>query len=149
MGNGAAAAGRHQPVHGAHEKLGGIGQYRPPPNGDIHVYLRASLGLLLKRAPFSFQDRTGPFHFIIGSGQMHEGRRRRGDLRSSIGPYATLEACLVVAQRCAGDAVCHYRKARGKDGLKRERERKTDGEGKGVVFGEETGVARSMKKKKK
>src|SRR3546814_7473637 len=53
---------------------------------------------------------------------MHEGRRRRGDLRSSIGPYATLEACLVVAQRCAGDAVCHYRKARGKDGLKRERE---------------------------
>src|SRR3546814_7136395 len=101
--NGAAAARRHQPIHGAHAKLGGIGQYRPPPNGDIHVYLRASLGLLLKRAPFSFQDRTGPFHFIIGSGQMHEGRRRRGDLRSSIGPYATLEACLVVAQRCAGD----------------------------------------------
>src|SRR3546814_16752283 len=53
---------------------------------------------------------------------MHECRRLRGDLRSSIGPYATLEACLVVAQRCAGDAVCHYRKARGKDGLKRERE---------------------------
>src|SRR3546814_9544758 len=53
---------------------------------------------------------------------MQEGRRRRGDLRSSIGPYATLEACLVVAQSCTGDAVRHYRKARGKDGLKRERE---------------------------
>src|SRR3546814_1928737 len=55
--NGAAAARRHQPIHGAHAKLGDIGQYRPPPNGDIHVHLPASLGLLLKRAPFSFQDR--------------------------------------------------------------------------------------------
>src|SRR3546814_11374499 len=95
--NGAAASRRHQPIHGAHAKLGGIGQYRPPPNGDIHVYLRASLGLLLTRAPFSFQDRPAPFHFIFVSGPMHARRRHRRTLRTRLGPSSTPQAGLIWA----------------------------------------------------